>query len=124
MRPAKHISIHARLFGNADPKHQPECALVVAHPGDEVSAAGCLISRLANISIIHITDGASHNGSDQTEKRFIEVADYALARREECLTALHVAGVPPDQVVEMHLRAQEAPYHLTKLTKRLRNFIA
>src|SRR3979409_499803 len=93
-------SAHARLFGTGDLTRRMRCSVIVAHPADEVVGAGCLISKLVDVTVLHITDGAPCDMQDAEAAGFKDRTGYAQARRQECLAALAIANVPEDQVVD------------------------
>src|SRR3979409_726619 len=92
-------SAHARLFGTGDLTRRMRCSVIVAHPADEVVGAGCLISKLVEVTILHVTDGAPGDLHDAKAAGFSERCAYARTRRQECLAALAIAQVPEDHVV-------------------------
>ena len=51
-------SAHSQLFGTGDLNRVTRCSIIVAHPADEVFGAGCLISKLVDVTVLHVTDGA------------------------------------------------------------------
>ncbi len=116
-------SAHARLFGTGELARTMRCSVIVAHPADEVVGAGCLISKLVDVTILHITDGAPCDMQDAKAAGFQERADYAAARREECLAALAIARVPEDRVVEFSVTDQCAAQYLARLTRRVTTFL-
>ena len=111
-------SPHARLFGTGDLNPAIRCTVIVAHPADEIVGAGCLISKLADVTIVHVTDGAR----DLREARaagFHDLASYAEARKRECRQALAVADVPEDRIIEFAVPDTTACECLSDLTKRV-----
>jgi LmbE family N-acetylglucosaminyl deacetylase len=116
-------SAHARLFGTGDLAGAMRCSVIVAHPADEVVGAGCLISKLVDVTILHITDGAPCDMRDAEAAGFKQRADYAEARREECLAALAIAHVPEDRVVEFSVTDQCAAQCLARLTRKVTTFL-
>lgn len=115
-------SAHARLFGTGDLNPDPKCTVIVAHPADEIVGAGCLISKLADVSVVHVTDGA-RDLREANAAGFDDVASYAEARRRECLAALAVAQVPEDRVMEFAVPDTAACDCLPDLTKRIAFFL-
>lgn len=70
-----------------DIENQPSL-IVVAHPDDEIIAAGALMSRLPRAGVICVTDGAPRAERYGREGWFASWQDYALARRQEAEAAL------------------------------------
>jgi LmbE family N-acetylglucosaminyl deacetylase len=99
------------------------CAVIVAHPADEVVGAGCLISKLIDVTVLHVTDGAPGDMADVESAGFKERADYAEARRRECISALAIAQVPEERVVDLEVPGHCAANYLTDLTKRITAFL-
>jgi N-acetylglucosamine malate deacetylase 2 len=114
-------SAHARLFGTGDLTRKMRCSIIVAHPADEVVGAGCLISKLVDVTILHVTDGAPPE--DAKAAGFEERSEYARARRDECLAALAIAHVPEDHVVEFAVTDHCAAHCLADLTKKIATFL-
>ncbi|MEO7971104.1 MAG: PIG-L family deacetylase [bacterium] len=99
------------------------CSVIVAHPADEVVGAGCLISKLVEVTVLHVTDGAPRDMQDAKAAGFEARADYSRARREECLAALAIANVPEDHVVDLAIADQLASNDLADLTKKIATFL-
>lgn len=116
-------SAHARLFGTGDLNRVMRCSVIVAHPADEVVGAGCLISKLVDVTVLHVTDGAPGDMRDAKAAGFQERCAYAQARRQECLAALAIANVPEDRVVEFEVTDHCAAHHLAELTKKIATFL-
>ena len=110
---------HASLFGTGALVRPFRCSVVVAHPSDEVIGAGGLISKLQDVTIVHLTDGAPRNTRIVHEAGFQGWAEYASARRRECISALALANVPADRILELEIGDHQAPQFLTDLSKRL-----
>lgn len=123
VRRKKNRSAHARLFGTGDLTRTMHCSVIVAHPADEVVGAGCLISKLVDVSVLHITDGAPCDMKDAKAAGFTDRIHYAQARREECLAALSLANVPEDRVVEFSVTDQCAAQCLARLTRKVLTFL-
>ena len=113
-------SAHAQLFGTG--ALNPRCSIIVAHPADEIVGAGCLISKLVDVSILHVTDGAPRCDSPLPED-FSDWSDYARARKSECLSALAIANVPEDRVVDLAVPDHTASERLAELTRTIATFI-
>jgi LmbE family N-acetylglucosaminyl deacetylase len=116
-------SARAKLFGTGNLNRTTRCSVIVAHPADEVVGAGCLISKLADVSVLHVTDGAPSDMHDAKAAGFDERSDYARARKEECLAALALANVPQDHVVDLEITDQCASTYLAELTRKITTFL-
>lgn len=116
-------SAHASLFGTGSLVRQSRCSVIVAHPDDEVIGAGGLISKLKDVNIVHLTDGAPHSKQVAQEAGFTHRADYAEARRIECISALAIVNIPEDRILEFGVVDHQAPHRLTDLTKRVTTFL-
>jgi N-acetylglucosamine malate deacetylase 2 len=91
----------------------------VAHPDDEIIGAGARLSSLKGVTVIHVTNGAPRELDCALRACFATGDEYAGARREECLSALGLAGVAPEQVRELDFADQEATFNLIPITRRL-----
>lgn len=89
-------------------------AVIVAHPDDETIGVGGQLSRFANMSVVHVTDGAPRDHPDRTA--------YARTRRRELETAMAMVGIPAQACISLGLIDQEASLHLASLAERLQAF--
>jgi N-acetylglucosamine malate deacetylase 2 len=119
----KALSAHTGLFGTGDLVRHSRCSVIVAHPDDEIIGAGALISKLGDVNIVHLTDGAPHTKQVAHEAGFERRADYADARRRECVSALAIAKVSEDRILELGILESQAPHFLTDLAKRITTFL-
>jgi LmbE family N-acetylglucosaminyl deacetylase len=94
-------------------------AVVVAHPDDEVIAAGARLPLLCNVSIVHVTDGAPRAMQDARAAGHATRDAYARARRGEAEAALALAGIPPRRLFALGIADQEASFRLAGLARRL-----
>lgn len=108
-------SPHARLFGTGELTRGTRCAVIVAHPADEIVGAGCLISKLVDVSILHVTDGVVK----ETHRRNKQAKNL----RQQCLCALALADVPARRVFELWVPEHRAANHLISLTRRTATFL-
>jgi LmbE family N-acetylglucosaminyl deacetylase len=99
------------------------CSVIVAHPADEVVGAGCLISKLVDVTVLHVTDGAPRDMQDAKAAGFEACNAYARARRDECLAALAIANVAEDHVVDLEIPDHCASTCLADLTKKIATFL-
>lgn len=116
-------SPHAKLFGTGDLNPILKCSVIVAHPADEVVGAGCLISKLVDVTILHVTDGAPCDMEDARAAGFKVRGEYAQARKRECMSALAIANVPADRIVDLEVPDHAASNYLAELTKRITTFL-
>ena len=112
------LSPHARLFGTGEVTSQIRCTVIAAHPGDEIVGAGFLISKLDDISVVHVTDGA-RDLQVARDAGFEDLASYAAARKKECRDALALARVSEDRIIEFSVPDTSAFECLIDLTKRI-----
>jgi LmbE family N-acetylglucosaminyl deacetylase len=115
----KRRSAHASLFGTGELAGHFRSFVIVAHPADEVIGAGGLISKLNDVTVIHLTNGAPGDPQAVHQAGFKGRADYAEARRRECISALAMANVTPDRILELDVADHQAPHFLTDLAKRI-----
>jgi LmbE family N-acetylglucosaminyl deacetylase len=118
------ISVGAKLLdrlsaNGAASDDAPKVVVIVAHPDDEVIGAGARLNCLKGVTVIHVTNGAPRNLDNALMAWFATGDEYAGARREECLSALRLAGVAPEQVLELDFADQEASFNLIPITRRL-----
>lgn len=101
---------------------QTRCAVIVAHPDDEVFGAGGLISRLPDVTVLHITDGTPRNGY-YADAGYSDRSEYARALIQECRSALALANIPPERIVEFGFVGERVPHQLAQLTRRVAAFL-
>ncbi len=97
----------------------PQALVIQAHPDDEVIGLGAHLPRLCNARFLHVTDGAPRDGHDASRHGFAGAHEYALARRQELEAAMALAGVAPDQLLEMSCPDQQASFCMPTLAFRL-----
>jgi len=115
-------SPYAKLFGSPEINPTPKCAILVAHPSDEIAGAGGLLSKLNDVTVLHVTTGAP-DLSDASEHGYQSISEYAKAREQESLDALSLAEVPGDRVVNLNIPDQAASLHLSILAKKIAAFL-
>ncbi len=97
--------------------------VVLAHPDDEVLGCGILLTRLPDVTVVHVTDGAPRDGGDARRHGFGDPQAYATARSAEAREALALAGVPSARHHMLGVADQEAAYRLGDIALRLVPFM-
>jgi len=98
--------------------------VVVAHPDDEVIGLGAQLRRFRDATILHVTDGAPHDGRDAAMHGFADTGAYAAARRSELLATLDLAGIGADRALQLGIPDQQAALNLPRLTRQVAAIIA
>jgi LmbE family N-acetylglucosaminyl deacetylase len=114
----------ARIAAPERPILGQKTVVIVAHPGDETLACAGLLPRLADVTVLHVTDGAPRNSADAQRHGFTHWADYARARRKELESAMAIAGIPANACRSLGVADQAAAMQLAMLTRALLGFIA
>jgi N-acetylglucosamine malate deacetylase 2 len=89
---------------------------IVAHPGDEIVAAGGTLNDLAEARFLHVTNGAPRDIATAIEDGFFDRQEYADARKREFQAALRCASLKEEQVSELGFAAGEVSRNLATLT--------
>jgi len=97
--------------------------VVVAHADDETLAAGGLLQRLKDPTIVQLTDSAPRArqwwGAPELENR----EAYRDARLGELAAALEIAGIGPERVRALGFVDQEASLELAEAARRVRDVL-
>jgi N-acetylglucosamine malate deacetylase 2 len=112
--------VHASLFGTGELVPQSRCAVIVAHPHDEVIGAGGLIARLKDVIVLHVTDGAVR---EPQRTGFTRRKVNIKTIKAECASALALANVPEDRIIELGISDHQASYFLVPITRRIAAFL-
>lgn len=94
-------------------------AVVLAHPDDEVLGCGAILSRIPDLLVVHVTDGAPRDGGDARRHGFADYAAYAGARHLETRAALAAAGRPEIAPTTLGIPDQGAAHDLAAIVRRL-----
>lgn len=109
-------------LGTAAPIDAQAIAVVVAHPDDEVIGAGARLPSMANVTVVHVTDGAPRSMHDAHSAGYQTRHAYSQARRGEAEASLALAGIAPEQVLRFEIADQEASLRMTYLAGGLARF--
>ncbi len=93
--------------------------VVAAHPDDESGSAGGLLQRLRDPVIVHATDGSPRNLGDARAAGYERREDYMLARRQELLNALEIAGIGAERTRALDFVDQESSFHMREAAERI-----
>ena len=115
-------SAHSELFGSRELTRNIRCAVIVAHPDDEVVGAGGLISRLKDVTVVHVMDSAPSNGF-ANESLYSDRPDDARARRQKCREALALANVSSEHIFDFGIKNHHTPATLADLARRVASFL-
>ena len=95
--------------------------VIVAHPDDETLFASSALSSCRQLSIVHVTDGATSRRA-AVKKGFRNRSAYAKARHAEFLDALQ-SGRISAKSESLGYRDQRSTYYMGSIAKRLENII-
>jgi len=114
---------HAYLFGSRYLRELAHCAVIVAHPDDEVVGAGSLIHKLNDVTIVHASNGAPRAAKILEKSEFLTPKDYGEARIKACACALAIAKIPAERIIEFGYMALDLPHRLMSLTRSVMAFL-
>ena len=95
---------------------EPAILFIVAHPGDEIIAAGGSMDQLSNARFLHVTNGAPRDLATAVDDGYFDRLEYAEARKQEFVVALQCAGLKPEQTSQLGFAAGEVSRNLATLT--------
>ena len=105
-----------------------EFVMVVAHPDDEIIGAANYLANLPesarrDVVIVYATGGVPRDLHFTHEAGFTNRQEYANARRTERDAALRIAGIQPDQCIDLDYTDQEVCFCLPELIGSLSRLI-
>ena len=106
----RRLSPHAKLFGN---QQGVSCSVLVAHPNDEIVGAGCLLIRLRDVRVIHVSSGAPKRPDGKVD------VDYGERRKIECARALSLARIGRNHITELSWPQFDLSSRMVELTRLL-----
>ncbi|MGB9648682.1 MAG: PIG-L family deacetylase [Stellaceae bacterium] len=95
--------------------------IVVAHPDDETIGMGAQLCRFKDALLLQVTDGAPRDGCDAAAHGFVNMAEYAFARRVELRAALEAGDSDGLRTEMVGIPDQEAYLNLVMLTENLQH---
>jgi LmbE family N-acetylglucosaminyl deacetylase len=93
--------------------------VIAAHPDDETIGASLVLSRLPQIEVVYLTDGAPRDRNLWSPDAHGSREEYAVLRRHETENALACAGVGTQQITWLGGVDQETIFHSTELMTKL-----
>jgi LmbE family N-acetylglucosaminyl deacetylase len=95
--------------------------VVVAHYDDEcIGASHILYRHRRTATILHVTDSAPRDLAYARRAGFGSRAAYARARRAEMLAAVAIAGIMPEQCLQLNIPDLEAAHHVRGIANAIR----
>ena len=107
-----------RLLRDA-PESLGRVFVVMAHPDDETIGLSSRLGRLADVRVVHVTDGAPRDGRDAAREGYADWPAYRDARRRELEAAMALAGIWPGRLISLGCPDKEAAANLALVARRL-----
>jgi LmbE family N-acetylglucosaminyl deacetylase len=98
-------------------------AIIVAHPDDEVIAAGGQLHRWPNLFFIHATNGSPAALDDARAAGCRTREEYAHLRRAEFQRVLRYLNLPKERAITLNFGDQAAAFHLNELSDKMREIL-
>ena len=93
--------------------------VVVAHPDDEILGCGAFLGSLADVRVVHVTNGSPLDPAAAKEHGFESPAAYAAARRREAEAALALVDIGPDRIVRLDIVDQQVSRRMADVARIL-----
>ena len=93
--------------------------LLAAHPDDETIGASAVLSRLKNVVVVFLTDGAPADPGLRSTIASGTRESYAAMRAREARCALGLLGIRPDRIRFLGGVDQESIFEISRLVENL-----
>jgi LmbE family N-acetylglucosaminyl deacetylase len=90
--------------------------IVVAHPDDEVIAAGGQLHRWPNVHFVHVTNGSPSSLDDALAAGCRTREEYARLRRKEFERVLRYFNLPKDRSITFNFDDQQTSFSLHEVS--------
>jgi len=94
-------------LASCKPNVRARVLLLAAHPDDETIGATTILTRLPDVTVVFLTDGAPHNPKFWSPDARGSRDDYARTRWEEAISALTLARIPPERILSLGAADQD-----------------
>jgi len=112
------IDLLCNEYDESNPK-LPTAAVVVAHHDDEVAGMGAQFLKFGEVYFIHVTDGAARDMADAAKHGFDCRAAYASARQKEFASALQIANIDQNRIIDVGIADKEASLNMPHICREL-----
>lgn len=97
--------------------------IIAGHMDDEAIGAAGMLKYLANVSVLHITDGSARNMRAARARGYATREGYALARGAEVRQALSSMRSAPTALATLDIPDLDSSYNLPSITHGVKEFI-
>jgi N-acetylglucosamine malate deacetylase 2 len=101
-------------------REKRETVAVLAHPGDETVGMSFLLQKLSRLSLVYVTDGATHDSAHARALGFESELDFAAARFHELRSALSRVRFPESRLQFLGFGNRESLFNLKNIYEQLR----
>lgn len=102
-------------LASSKPNLSARVLLLAAHPDDETIGASTILTRLPDVTVVFLTDGAPRDPKFWSPDARGSRDDYARLRWQEAISALSLAEIPPGRIVCLGAVDQDAIFAVPAL---------
>jgi N-acetylglucosamine malate deacetylase 2 len=95
-------------LASSKPRVNPRVLLLAAHPDDETIGASTILTRLPDVTVVFLTDGAPRDPKFWSPDARGSRDDYARMRWQEAISALSLAKLPLERILCLGAVDQDA----------------